>query len=113
MLDDASDRLLALFDVDTLAGPIPYPGLQPFDGSDLARFSVFECCVHSWDLAHALGVDGAFGEELARIGYHGAAPFIDRIRESGLTKAPTTDRTAGSSAQAGLLHLFGRTPEHS
>jgi uncharacterized protein (TIGR03086 family) len=111
MLDEVSRRLRMSFGGEgVLTKAIPYPGLDPFYGSDLASFSVFEGCVHSWDLAKALGVDGTFSEELAQIGYDGVLPFMERVRAVGFTKPPTTDKPAAACAQARLLHLFGRVP---
>jgi uncharacterized protein (TIGR03086 family) len=110
MVNDASRRLRARFrEPGMLTKPVYYlPELDPFDGSKLAQFSVFECCIHSWDLAQALGVDGTFSEGLAQIGYDGALPYGDTIYEIGAAKRPSSDELSGDSAQARLLHLFGR-----
>jgi uncharacterized protein (TIGR03086 family) len=109
-LDEVSERLCMRFaGPGVLSKPVTHP-IGPMAGSDLACLSICECCVHSWDLAQAMGIDSAFSEELAQIGYDGALPFIDRVREVGFTKPPETDHPATDSAQARLLHLYGRVP---
>jgi hypothetical protein len=110
LLDEVSQRLCTRFTKPgTLDRQVPYPlDLTPFDGSNLARFSIFGCCVHSWDIAQGLGVDGAFGEDLAQIGYDGFLPYVETVRQMGYTKPPATDEPTGTTAQARLLHLFGR-----
>jgi hypothetical protein len=111
VIEDASQRVRAKFgEPGMLARSIPYPGMAHFDGSNLARFSVLECCIHSWDIAQALGVDGTFSEDLAQIGYDGVLPYIDTVRAAAFTKPPTGDEPSGESAQARLLHLMGRRP---
>jgi uncharacterized protein (TIGR03086 family) len=107
VLEDASRRLRDRFAAPgMLTRRVAHP-VAP-DGSTLARISVCECCIHSWDIAQAVGVDGTFSEDLAQIGYDGAAPSIDRIREIGFTKTSTTDEPTDDSVQVRLLHLFGR-----
>jgi uncharacterized protein (TIGR03086 family) len=110
MVDEASERLCTRFGGrDILTKSVAYPGLD-IKASDLARFSIFECCFHSWDLAHAIGVDGAFSAELAQIGYDGVVPFMDTFRERGVFKPRVTEKSPADSAQARLLHLVGRVP---
>jgi uncharacterized protein (TIGR03086 family) len=107
-IEDASRRLRDRFGAPgILTKRVAYPWGE-LDGSTLARFSVCECCVHSWDIAQALRVDGTFSEDLARIAYDGAAPYTDMFHEVGFTKPPTADEPTDDSAQARLLHLFGR-----
>jgi uncharacterized protein (TIGR03086 family) len=109
MLEDASRQLRArLTEPGMLTKAIPYPWIEGFDGSKIACFSIIDTCVHSWDIAQALGVDGTFSEDLAQIGYDGAAPYNDIFQEVGFTKPPTAAQPADNSAQARLLHLFGR-----
>jgi hypothetical protein len=109
MLEDASRRLRdRLAEPGMLAKSIPYPWIEGFDGSKIACFSIIDACVHLWDIAQALGVDGTFSEDLAQIVYDGAPPYNDIFQEVGFTKPPTTDEPKDGSAQARLLHLFGR-----
>jgi uncharacterized protein (TIGR03086 family) len=109
VLDDASRRLRERFaEPGMFTKPIAYPVIEGFTGGLLACFSVTDCCVHAWDIAQALGVDGSFDEDLAKLGYDGCAPYNDLFLEVGFTKPPTTDRPTDDSAQARLLHLFGR-----
>jgi hypothetical protein len=109
VLDEVSARLLARFAGDgTLAKPVPYPGMEPFYASDLARFSVLECCVHCWDMSRALGHDPTFDEGLAQVALDGVLPRIDKIRAAGFVQPPTSDHPSQQTAQGQLLHLVGR-----
>jgi uncharacterized protein (TIGR03086 family) len=109
MFDEVSQRLLARFASTDLVRPVEYPGLA-FDAATLVRFSILECCVHSWDLAQALGVDGTFNEELAQLGYDGLAPCIDQLRSRSLFKLLRTDESSVLNGQTRPLLLCGRAP---
>jgi hypothetical protein len=82
--------------------------VDEFDGTKLAQFSIFECCVHSWDIAQALGVDGSFSDELAQFGYDAVAPHVDYFREIDLLAPTTIDATSADSVQTRVLRLAGR-----
>lgn len=84
-----------------LATEIQYPRRSHTTGTDLAVFRLFDNVVHTWDLAHALGVDEHIDEELVALTYEQVIPHIEFYRSLGaLTEELRCQRVTPASSPA-------------
>lgn len=89
-----------------LASDVEHP-IGVVSGGRFLRFRIFDCAVHAWDLASALGVDTDLDPELVS-----AALEIVRSEPPGMGFAidqVPADRAGPASALDELLALSGRT----
>lgn len=76
-------------------------------GSVVARFRLVDVLGHTWDLAHAIGVEADIPEHLADAALDFLFPMVDRLRESayfGVAVEPPPD----TDAVTRFLALIGR-----
>jgi uncharacterized protein (TIGR03086 family) len=108
---DTSQRLCAAFaEPGALDRSVDYPTTE-WHGLELLQASLFETCVHTWDLAKALGLDERLNDELMALAYDAAVPIVAHFRTTTYTffgPAPTAALPPDASAQTRLLHLTGR-----
>ena len=76
-------------------------------GSVFARFRLVDLLGHTWDLAHAIGVEANLQEPLAEAALDFLFPMLSELRESMVFGPPVTP-PEDSSAAVRFLALIGR-----
>lgn len=77
-------------------------------GSVFARFRLVDLLGHTWDLAHAIGVEAELPEALAEASLEFLFPMLDELRNSQVFGAPV-EPPENSSSAVRFLALIGRT----
>ncbi len=78
-------------------------------GAQLLEMRVLDVAVHTWDLARAIGADESLDPDVIAFALTLQDTF-EAGRERGSFAPPPGKTPADFSAQARLLHLFGRRP---
>jgi uncharacterized protein (TIGR03086 family) len=102
-------ELVDVFGEDEALARVAHHPIGDRTGAELLAMRVLDVTVHAWDLARALGVEDVLDPEAVEF----ALAHVDLIeagRQHG-SFAPLRSPTSGTSAQARLLHLVGRSTE--
>jgi len=83
------------------------PGGQQPLGRFLAVILMLDTLIHTWDIAHAIGLDESLDEELCRRCYERFLPADESIRVPG-TFGPKLDYAEDDPIQVKTLRFFGR-----
>ena len=102
-------ELAAVFREDGALDRIAHHPIGDRTGADLLAMRVLDVTVHAWDLARALGADEALDPDAVEFAL-AHAEVIEAGRDHGSFATPN-GRPTGSSPQARLLHLAGRSTQ--
>ncbi len=107
---DTANELTTAFGEEGALGRIGHHPMGDRSGAELLDMRVLDLTVHTWDLAHALGVNDTL--EPDAVAYALAhAEAIEAGREHGSYAAPAVPLPSPAPPQVRLLHLAGRTSE--
>jgi uncharacterized protein (TIGR03086 family) len=104
-----ADGVVACFQEDDVLERIAHHATGDRTGRDLLSMRVLDAAVHGWDLARAIGVDEALGDDIVAflLAYTADLDFGPQQRAFAL---PDAQVPRNASPQDQLLHRLGRHP---
>ena len=105
----ARERAFTALDTVDLSMMVPGPaGDMPLDQM-VGVFATMDVIVHTWDLAHAVGLPVTLDQDLVQEAYDRLRPMDAMIRVPGVF-GPKVDPPAGADLQTQLMCFLGRKP---
>ena len=105
---DATGIEKPAFDRAALNMIVPHPAMD-MPISQMLNFRVADYLIHSWDLAHALGVDDTLNPDLVELVWTRLEPMGPMMGQSGMFGAgPSGTVGVDASLQDRLIDLTGR-----
>jgi uncharacterized protein (TIGR03086 family) len=96
--------------LDALFDALGRPGVLDAERESLLGVLTTDVCVHTWDLAKAVGADVTLDVQLCEIGFERAKANQKQFEESDMF-GPQVAVAADASVQDKLLGFFGRDPD--
>jgi uncharacterized protein (TIGR03086 family) len=103
-----ADRVVPCFHEDGALERVAHHVIGDRSGHELLSMRILDVAVHGWDLARAIGVDEALGDELVAFLLAYTAD-LDSAHGRAFAAAGT-DVPPGASSQDRLLYRLGRQP---